>query len=286
MPIILLVFWLAIDGTLLIIGWGWQHLLLTLLALLCGQFIVATGCITLGEQGIKTTTTAVLAAVLATLLLATVSESYSGIIGWRVALQRAFNITLYTTFFFSIYAVIFNLPLVVARIRGWRFCFDPKPQAAAIPAYQISIREILAYTTLVAAVAAVWASTSQPPIQANSLNRSQDTVATLMIAAILVAFPIPWSIWTIFCWVRPFHAGLVASVVSCLWGVVIVRVLVTWPNGGPDAEVILLKMVLIPSGVMIVHMLLLQSAGFRWKRHPAQRDSTSDSVMKDKTALT
>lgn len=282
MPIVLLVFWLALDGTLLIIGWGSQHLFLTLALLFYGQFIVATGLITLGEQGIKTTITAVLAAFLATALLATVSESHFGKIGWCVALQRAFIMTFYTTFFFSLYAVILNLPLVVARIRRWRFCFDPKPQADAIQAYQFTIREILSCTTLVAAVAAVWAGTSQSPILANPLNGSQDPVANLMITAILVAFPIPWSIWTIFFWVRPFHAGLVAIVVTCLWGVVMVRVLGTWPNGASDAPVFLLKIVLIPPGVMIVHMLLLQSAGLRWKRHPAQSAPTSDSVMKDK----
>jgi len=282
MPIILLVLWLALDGTLMIVRWEWQHglpqpkpswtsnLSLVLALLIYGQFIITTGWITVGEQGIKTTITAVLAAVLATVL----APRIFGVIGWRGALQSTFIATLFS----SIYAVILNLPLVIARIRGWRFCFDSKPQADTIPAYQISIREMLVFTTLVAVVAAVWAGTNQPPRIANSVNSSLHPVAwdVAFIISMFVAISVPWSIWAIFCWVRPFYAGLVAIIVACLWGVVFVRMLGTFARAGTDAEVFLLILALISPGVMIAHLLLLQIVGFRWKRKPDENSVITD----------
>jgi hypothetical protein len=137
----------------------------------------------------------------------------------------------------------------------------------------------MTYTALVGLMAAAWIGVPEPKMAklaavtpARPLRPIVRVVQTaplgipqvltrytiyVYIAVILVAFPIPWSIWAVFASVRPFHAASIAIVVAGLWGVVLGRLLGLGTTAG---------LLLIPAGTMIVHLLALRAASFSLQR--------------------
>jgi hypothetical protein len=259
MPFILLAVGVAVDVVLLLLGRAdiRQPLSGVFGMLILGQFLTATGWIVIGDRAIKATLVVVVVGLLGQGLS---SLSY----GANGGQQHQGAIT--GVFYAGVYATIVNLPLLVARIRGWRMRLADKSLAAksagvAIRLYQISIREIMVYMLLVGLMGAIWSATRPEPPPGGSMEWNGNRFALQMYfaGAILLAFA-PWSIWAAFCWLRPIHGGLMAMVATGCWGIVCLRLLdLDWTSTG---------LFLVPSLTMIVHLLTLQIAGYHWERRP------------------
>jgi hypothetical protein len=157
-----------------------------------------------------------------------------------------------------IYGGMLNLPLVIARSYEWDFSFDPRPKRDAVPFYQISLREIMLYTLLVAVVAGLWSAT-RPTSTPDPPWLIEHVEGGAFLVMFLFALPIPWSIWAAFAWARPVHGALVAVLVISFWSVLCVRLVGVDPYFAPY--------MLIPPGVQTIHLLALQLAGFRFTRN-------------------
>jgi hypothetical protein len=257
MPFILLAVGLAVDVVLFLVGAAdIKHPLTGVFEMLMfGQFLMATGWIVVGDRALKTTLAVVVIGLLGQGLSslsrgATITNSVTG------AITGAFYI--------GVYAAIVNLPLLLARLGGGRMrliekTHGAKSAGAPVPVYQISIREIMVYMVLVGVMGAVWSATRPAPLPSGAIEWNGNRIALHMffVGAILLVFA-PWSIWAAFCWLRPIHGGPMAMVATCCWGMACLRLLeLSWSWTG---------LFLISSLTMIVHLLTLQIAGYRWVR--------------------
>jgi hypothetical protein len=262
LPLLMLGAWVLFDCLLAALCWSFNNgtLAIFLFLVIWGQFIVLTGWVVVGQYGIKVTTLGALAGLV---ICGALAENERG------AWYGAIGLTVYGL----VYAIILNLPLAAARGFGWRFCLIPQSRNDTIRLYQISIRDILVFTVLIGIVGAVWNATSPPPPPPSTddgwaamRQGLGEALRRAFLIGIVLAFPVPWSIWGIFCWLRPVHAAMACLVVSGLWGVFAVRIAGVEPPHSPLGVFLL---VLVPPGVMLAHIFTLQWRGFRWQHRAA-----------------
>jgi hypothetical protein len=239
MPTYLLAVWLAVDAVLLGLVlanapwyYGGRQYEAVLAALVLGQFAALAGWIILGEEGIKTTFAG----------LATGMIVYGAVAGSDFV-SRVFEAFV----FCALSGAVLGLPLLVARLGGWRFRFDADRPSDALPPYQFSLREILASMLFVGLIAGMWSVTRSWGAEHWT---GPAALGPALVGMLLMAFPVPWSIWMAFR-LRPLQATLVSLAVVVLWCVVFIRLMRPgWPY------------VVMPA-TLIAHLLALRLAGFR-----------------------
>ena len=239
MPIYLLAVWLAVDAVQLGLAlanahwyYGGPRYGVVLAALVLGQLAALTGWIILGEEGIKSTF-----AGLAT-----------GVIVYGAVAGSDFVTGVFEAFVScALSGGVLGLPLLVARLGGWRFRFDAAPPPDAWPHYQFSLREILASMLFVGLIAGMWSVTRSWGAEHWT---GPGSLGPALVGMLLLAFPVPWSIWMAFR-LRPLQATLVSLAVVVLWCVVFIRFMNPgWPY-------------MVMPATLIVHLLALRLAGFR-----------------------
>jgi len=246
MPIYLLVGWGVLDLALFLVPAGlagrwWHEFWLLRWLLVWGQFLALSGWIAIGDCYIQGTFVGLF---VLTALIGLGSASWLAILYLPLLAAQML-----------LYGVCLNLPLIIMAAKGRWLHFSVISMAEDRPAYQFSIREIMLYTVLVAGIAAAW-GWSLRSTSVKDLPR-QDELLALGSVIGLLAFPIPWSIWAAFGWARPLHSVLISLLIACFWGALCTRLL-----GDP----IVMLYALLPSAVLIVHLSLLQVAGFRFAK--------------------
>ena len=244
MPVYLVLAWTVLDvvlglGGMVLMGRrATEHILFPVV---WGQFLAATGWIALGNRG---QVAAFLCGIAWFVLLALVGNGLSS--------TKVISFLLGALVGVAIYAWFLMVPLLLVCLRGFQFDYAPKRPADEPPFYQVSLRGMMAYTLLVAIVCAAWSAALASP------SKTESPAMAGILFTLIVPFLLPWSVWLCFCWVRPLHGGIVALLVSGLWGGILAGLINRSQNS--------LLFALIPSCVLIVHLLALQLAGFRFRR--------------------
>lgn len=275
LPGALLVAWLALDAVVFWLCAAWTLDLLPYLEmLLLGQFLATSGWAVAGEGWNKSS--AAYAACLP--IFGVLAAVVLGLLPWDVGLLKwLVGSVLFTT----TYGLLLNLPLVLARVLGWRFRWHAQPLDRRA-FYQFSLSQFLVYTALVALIAASWAATRPSPVPATAaatkaaprpVPRPGGAIMPIgamnvpaglgrfdreqHLAFVLIGFPIPWMLWAVFAYGSPLHAGPLAAALTGFWGVVLGGVLgFGWTTG----------LLLVPAATLIVHLQALRIAGFGWER--------------------
>jgi len=244
MPVYLVLAWTVFDVLIWVVGVvlvGRHRLADLLTPIVWGQFLAATGWIALGNQG---RSAALLCGVAWFALLVLVGNPSIGIKDIGFLLQGLLAVVVYGWFLM--------VPLLLVRLQGFQFDFAPKRPADQPPFYQLSLRRMMAYTLLVAIVSAAWSAALAGP------SKTLSSAVAGILLGLTVLFLVPWSVWVCFCWVRPLHSGIVALLVTGLWGAIMARLIDKLHDS--------LLVAIVPSSVLIVHLLALQLAGFRFRR--------------------
>jgi hypothetical protein len=248
MPIWLLLAWLAVDTAVFAMGtiFSSDTAQVALVLLIYGQFLVLCGWLVIGSEGIKTTA-AMLGGTALLGLVVNFASSEQPVTAVSVSL---------------LYLVAMNLPLIVARLAGFRFWFFETPPISRIGLFQIRLREIFIYTTVIAVLAALWQG-AEPLTEGDGLWESLRVGLTILIYVIVVVVYLsPWIVWLLILTCRPVHAiGL--SLVMLLGGAVI---LARIANESSSFAVGFGVMAAIAPAAMLMHMTFLQCAGFQFAR--------------------
>jgi hypothetical protein len=245
MPIYLLAVWLAVD--LAVYGWleivSLRRYFVILPLLLWGQFAAVSGWLVLGDRGGRAYLAALVAAPWVVALWA---GSQRGLFSFLASLVSGYVVL-------TIYGGFLSVPLLIARGDGLRLRFEPGPNPG-LPFYQFRIREIMFYTVLVALVAATWSAARAIPA-AQEPWRNSSTWGEEVWSLGLISLLVPWTVWTVFIWARVVHGAVVALLATAFWAAVV------YPQHRIGALLIFLQ-----TAPLILHLLALQLAGFRFER--------------------
>jgi hypothetical protein len=243
MPIVLLLAWLAVDAVVYWAAESVDRLVFggILNAILYCQIVVLVGWLLIGREGWKTT-------AVGAIFLGTIRFSPSVTIGEIILL------------------VVMVLPLLIGRLAGWRFKFVESPSDSHARLFQVTLREILIFMTVVALLAAAWKALGSD----GRGNGTEDWPAFALQALVDLLYVALFTTWMAILWLRPPYAVatmIVAQLAGCL--------VLTWAFEAPDVRLLGLSALWLGVGpaVLIAHMTALQWAGFRWVRVEHQATS-------------